>query len=177
MGDYTNMILSPSCQSFCLQRLSAGRNIDYLKYFQMKYLFLLVQVILYMQLIIVYWVECSPIARETRVQPPVESYQRLKKWYLICPCLTLNIIRYISRVKWSNPRKEVAPFPTPLCSRYWKRILWVINLLTYIHCREVKHRDIGPAVRVFANGPGDLGSIPGRSHTKDFKNGTWYHLA
>ena len=23
-------------------------------------------------------------------------------------------------------------------------------------------RDIGPAVRVFANGPGDLGSIPGR---------------
>ena len=22
-------------------------------------------------------------------------------------------------------------------------------------------RDIGPAVRVFANGPGDLGSIPG----------------
>ena len=23
------------------------------------------------------------------------------------------------------------------------------------------HRDVGPAVRVFANGPGDLGSIPG----------------
>ena len=39
------------------------------------------------------------------------------------------------------------------------------------------NRDIGPAVRVFANGPGDLGSIPGLSHTKDFKNGTWYHLA
>ena len=32
------------------------------------------------------------------------------------------------------------------------------------------YRDIGPAVRVFANGPGS-------SHTKDFKNGTWYHLA
>ena len=29
--------------------------------------------------------------------------------------------------------------------------------------------------RVFANGPGDLGSIPG--DTKDFKNGTWYLLA
>ena len=35
----------------------------------------------------------------------------------------------------------------------------------------------GPAVRVFANGPGDLGSIPGRVIPKDFKNGTWYHLA
>ena len=32
--------------------------------------------------------------------------------------------------------------------------------------------DIGPAVRVFANGPGDLGSIPGRVIPKDFKNGT-----
>ena len=32
--------------------------------------------------------------------------------------------------------------------------------------------DIGLAVRVFANGPGDLGSIPGSSHTKDSKNGT-----
>ena len=31
--------------------------------------------------------------------------------------------------------------------------------------------DIGLAVRVFANGPGDQGSIPGRV-TKDSKNGT-----
>ena len=36
---------------------------------------------------------------ETRVQFPVELYQRLKKWYLIPPCLTLSSIRYISRVK------------------------------------------------------------------------------
>ena len=41
-----------------------------------------------------------------------------KKWYLIPPCLTLSIIRYVSRVKWSNPGKEVVPFPTPWCSRY-----------------------------------------------------------
>ena len=34
------------------------------------------------------------------------------------------------------------------------------------------NRDIGPAVRVFANGPGDLGSIRGRVIPKDFKNGT-----
>ena len=43
--------------------------------------------------------ECSPIALETWVQSQVESYQRLKKWYLMPPCLTLSIIRYGSRVK------------------------------------------------------------------------------
>ena len=52
---------------------------------------------------LVKWVECLPMARETRVQSQVESYQRLKKWYLMAPCLTLNIIRYRSRVKLSNP--------------------------------------------------------------------------
>ena len=45
--------------------------------------------------------------------PEAESYQRLKKWYLIPPCLTLSIISYGSRVKWSIPGKEVAPSPTP----------------------------------------------------------------
>ena len=51
----------------------------------------------------------SPMARETWVQSQVESYQRLKKLYLILPCLTLSIIRYRSRVKWNNPGKGVAP--------------------------------------------------------------------
>ena len=40
-----------------------------------------------------YRVECLLMARETWVQSRVESYQRLKKWYLISPCLTLSIIR------------------------------------------------------------------------------------
>ena len=31
------------------------------------------------------------------------------------------------------------------------------------------HARIGPAVRVFANGPGDLGSIPGRVIPKTLK--------
>ena len=65
-------------------------------------------------------VECSPMGWETGVQSQVELYQRLKKWYLIPPCLTLSIIRYVSRVKWSNPGKGVAPSPTPQCSSYWK---------------------------------------------------------
>ena len=30
---------------------------------------------------------------ETGVRSRVESYQRLKKWYLIPPCLTLSTIR------------------------------------------------------------------------------------
>ena len=33
------------------------------------------------------------------VESQVESYQRLKKWYLIPPCLKLCAIRYVSRVK------------------------------------------------------------------------------
>ena len=43
------------------------------------------------------------MVQETRVQSQVESYQRFKKWYLMPPCLTLSIIKYRSRVKWSSP--------------------------------------------------------------------------
>ena len=64
------------------------------------------------------WVECSPMVLETCVQSHVASYQKLSKWYLITPCLTLSDIRYVSRVKWSNPGKRVAPSPTPRCSSY-----------------------------------------------------------
>ena len=63
-------------------------------------------------------VECSPMVRETWVQSQVESNQRLKKWYLIPSCLTLCITRYVSRVKWSNPGKGVAPSPTSQCNSY-----------------------------------------------------------
>ena len=84
-----------------------------------------------------YRLKCSPMARETWVQSQVESYQRLKKWYLMPPCLTLSIIRYGSRVKWNNPRKGVAPSPTPCCSKLSKRKpsghlrQWSPTLLTY----------------------------------------------
>ena len=66
------------------------------------------------------WVEGSPMAWETVIQSYVESYQRLKKWHLMHPCLTLSNIRYVSRGKWSNPGKGVEPSPTPWCSSYWK---------------------------------------------------------
>ena len=54
--------------------------------------------------------------RETWVQSQVESYQRLQKYYLMPPCLTLSIIRYGPRLKWRNPGKGVAPSTTPWCS-------------------------------------------------------------
>ena len=48
-----------------------------------------------------------------------------KKWDFMRPCFTLSIIRYGSRVKWSNPRIGVVPSPTPRCSSYWKGSLLV----------------------------------------------------
>ena len=71
------------------------------------------------------WVKCLSMVWETGVQYQVESYQRPKKWYLMLPYLTLSIIWYRSRVKWSNPGKGVAPSPTPRCCSYWKGSLQV----------------------------------------------------
>ena len=50
---------------------------------------------------------------------------KTQKWCLMQPCLTLSILRYRSRVKWSHPGKRIAPFPTLHCSSYWKGILRV----------------------------------------------------
>ena len=77
------------------------------------------------------WIECLPMPLENVRQSQVESYQRLKKWFLISPCLTFSTIRYISRVKWSNPAKGVDASPTPWCSSYWKGSLRVT--LNYGH--------------------------------------------
>ena len=69
--------------------------------------------------------ECLPMVQKTRVKSQVKSYKRLKKWYLMPPCLTLSIIRYGSRVKWSNPGKGVAPSSAHWCCSYWKGCLQV----------------------------------------------------
>ena len=65
------------------------------------------------------------MARKTELQFLVESYQRLKKWYLMPPCLILSIVRNVSRVKWSKPGKGVVPSPIPWCCSCWKRRLRV----------------------------------------------------
>ena len=48
-------------------------------------------------------------------------------------CLILCIIRYRSRVKWSNPVEGVAPSLSPKCSSYWNGSLWV----TLKYCRQL----------------------------------------
>ena len=48
-----------------------------------------------------------------------------KKGYLMPPCLTLSIIRYGSRVNWSNAGEEVASSSTPWCCSYRKGSLQV----------------------------------------------------
>ena len=57
---------------------------------------------------------------------------------------------------------------------YIYRYIYIVILQRKIQfSNEIKNlgriRDIGPAVRVFANGPGDLGSIPGRVIPKTLK--------
>ena len=93
------------------------------------------------------------MVREIGVQSQVASYQRLEKWYLIPPCLTLSNIRYVSRVKWSNPGKGVVPSPTLRCSSYWKGSLLV--------ALDYDFYNIGLMCRLSVNGPGDWDSIPG----------------
>ena len=60
---------------------------------------------------------------------PCGVLPKTQKWYLMLPCLTLSIIRCISRVKWSNPQKGVAHSPKPRCSSYRKRDPSSCNLL------------------------------------------------
>ena len=62
---------------------------------------------------------------DNRSPIPGRVIQKTQKWYLIPPCLTLSIIRYGSRVKWSNPGKGIAPSPTRWRSSHRKGSLRV----------------------------------------------------
>ena len=57
---------------------------------------------------------------------------KTQKWYLMPPCLTLCIIRYGSRVKWSNPGKGKKPSSTPWYSSYRKGSLQVTNFTFFL---------------------------------------------
>ena len=54
-----------------------------------------------------------------------------------------------------------------MCTQlYYMKYSYLIQII----CTQLYYiRDIGPAVRVFANGPGDLGSISGRVIPKTLK--------
>ena len=56
---------------------------------------------------------------------PDRVIPKLKKWYLMPPCLTLSNIKLGSRVNWSNPGKGAVLSPTPRCSSYRKGSLRV----------------------------------------------------
>ena len=71
----------------------------------------------------------------------------IPKWYLIPPGFTLSDIRYVSRVKWSDPGKGVAPSHTPWCSSYWKRSLLVA--LDYGHQLYLLSCFIPTQIRIF----------------------------
>ena len=73
---------------------------------------------IYIYISLVGWVFAN--GWETRFQSQVKIYHRFKKWYLIPPCL-----KYISKVKWSNPRKGIMLSPTPLSNSSWKENLQV----------------------------------------------------
>ena len=67
----------------------------------------------------------------------------IPKWYLIPPSFTLSNMRYVSRVKWSNPGKGVALSPTPRCSSYWKGSLLVVldyGRRLYLHTYRIVER-------------------------------------
>ena len=54
------------------------------------------------------------IARETMIQSQVESNQKLKKWYLMPPCLSLSITMYTSRVEQSRERSSAHSYTSVL---------------------------------------------------------------
>ena len=58
---------------------------------------------------LVQWVECSPMVRETGVQ--VESYLRLKKWYLIPPCFNTEHYNVPIKGKVEQPRERSSALP------------------------------------------------------------------
>ena len=53
-----------------------------------------------------------------------------------------SFIRYVSRVKWSNPGKGVAPSPTLRCSSYWKGgLLVALDYRRQLHFFYLKNRE------------------------------------
>ena len=83
--------------------------------------------------------------------------------------LTLSNIRYISRVKWSNPGKGVAPSPTPRCSSYWKGSLLVA--LDYDHQIYLLISNHIAVCKLFV-----LGRNTWLIELLMFYNNTWNHL-
>ena len=106
---------------------------------------------------------------------PYRVIPKTQKWYLISPCLTFSIIRYRSRIKWSNQKKGVAPSSTPQCCSYWKGSLWFAleyGCQLYQSRRETIIQSQVESYQTFTN---DTWFNPKSSHTKDCTNHTWFN--
>ena len=68
-----------------------------------------------------------------------------------------------------NSKMPIAHFPPIILLPVVKFASYLFYFLLFRWMYMTHNRDIGPAVRVFANGPGDLGSIPGRVIPKTLK--------
>ena len=72
------------------------------------------------------------MVRETGVQSQIESYQRLKKWFLMAPCSTQHYKLQI-KSRWSNPQKGIGSSHTPLSP---STMVGSLNLCCFFYCKN-----------------------------------------
>ena len=90
----------------------------------------------------------------------------IRNWIVSLGYLVTKMKHYtINECSKQAKKKKKKSYKTKHDREFCKKLKFVHNTKWYIH----ENRDIGPAVRVFANGPGDLGSIPGRVIPKTLK--------
>ena len=70
------------------------------------------------------------MVQETGVQFQVESYQRLKKWYLMSPWLTLSIIIFTQPLRSVRIWHKVNSFKVE-CNRFEFRVFLLLDLLPH----------------------------------------------
>ena len=66
----------------------------------------------------------------------------IPKKFKIPLCLTLSNIRYVSRVKWSNPGKGLAPSPPHWFSNYWKGCQLFLNFSFCVFAVKCSYREV-----------------------------------
>ena len=81
-------------------------------------------------------------------------------------CLTFLLLKCVYKITNQEKNYKHYHLLQKNCINIYKR--WTYFWIA-IYSFFFFNRDIGPAVRVFANGPGDLGSIPGRVIPKTLK--------
>ena len=113
------------------------------------------------------------------------DYFVLNRFGLVCFYGSSTVIGYSCQIYFYTPGKGVAPSPTPRCSSYQKRSLRVVldygHQQQFLYILTVLFQAIQFSistvfckpghwhiVRVFANGPGDRGSIPSQVIPKKY---------